>query len=869
MNLQLHTGEQIKLANKAFASGGEGDLYHILSPKSHRKSVVKYYKSNYQTTLRARKIDYLIQHRPNLQSYKGHHSLIWAEQKIVDKTGKFVGFLMPIAEGISLEKLCHPKLPKTLPKVWQKFDFQKKNALQLRLRICFNIAAALYQIHQTQRYVLVDMKPENILIKPNGLISIIDVDSVEIVEKGRVLFSAPVATPDYTPPEYTNTSQKNKPKTSEGDTFSLAVIFYRLLMGIHPFTGTCRKPYDHLETLAEMIEHGLYPHSPKWQNCFEVVPPPHQKFHQLPPPVKKLFLQCFEIGFTQPQLRPSADDWCKALANMQSKSAIAKAQKQKIKIPLPEWTPSKALVLPPPIFASSNINIQQLQSLQLASKRLNYKDQMLRQRMVRNYQQQIQYLKGMSHKLQQEQKELHKITKAFEQKQTLILKDEQKQFDQMLQPFEKKLLQIEKKGQQLAGKEETERQKNHNQSVKKSTELLQQIQVQQLITLALRHRDSSQLQQQLRKMREYTHKQKQVLHSDLQQSILLLKSDFQQQKRKQLKLVDEQLNKKLKQFQKKHHKIEVEQKEAFEIAAHTQLNPLTRQWLKSHRIKDHVSRMFSGKYAKNSVIVNQLSRFGINTAADFAKANSNGKLLKTNGKWVKVPKVGLKRAKKLEEWRSKLLRQTPLSRLFPSSVSTSPQTQKQFAPKFLIIENQVRQARKQSQQKRANTLATFERKEQTLEGKTKRLQQKTEREQQQLQQKTDKEIQAIKDQFLQLAKTHATQPQKVFQQLQQKIEKLQQNRSKTQESNRKKQQEIAQKYQRLRQNHQLLEVKNLGHFSERDLQQLKQKTRQRLQQNLQQHYSQLEYAKSHIQQLEESVQRKLLEVRNLKRRLEA
>jgi len=89
-----------------------------------------------------------------------------------------------------------------LSKEWNKFSFQTPGSIEARLKLCFNISAALSQIHSFGSYVLVDMKPDNVIVKPDGLISIIDIDSTEILKNNTLLFPAQVATPEYTPPEY-------------------------------------------------------------------------------------------------------------------------------------------------------------------------------------------------------------------------------------------------------------------------------------------------------------------------------------------------------------------------------------------------------------------------------------------------------------------------------------------------------------------------------------------------------------------------------------------------------------------------------------------------------------------------------------------
>ncbi|MFT5645892.1 MAG: DNA-binding helix-hairpin-helix protein with protein kinase domain [Aureispira sp.] len=302
----------IELAATAFARGGEGSLYKIKSPTAYQNYVAKLYHPHKISSEREKKIQYLIEHPPVGLSENG--SIVWMKDILYTKEYKFVGFIMPLAKGKKLELLCLGKLPKKIGKNWQRFDLKNPDALQYRLRICFNLAAAIYQIHATDHYVLVDMKPENILIQANGLLAIVDTDSVEVIENEVAIFPAPVATPEYTPPEfYRNSRQKNGTIGESWDRFGLAVIFYKLLCGIHPFAGAAKPPYDNLVSLHEKIEHGLFVHRTLNKSVFSVIPPPHAQFKKLDSDLQELFIQCFEEGHQNPDARPTADEWCYAL----------------------------------------------------------------------------------------------------------------------------------------------------------------------------------------------------------------------------------------------------------------------------------------------------------------------------------------------------------------------------------------------------------------------------------------------------------------------------------------------------------------------------------------------------------------------------
>lgn len=315
--LTLHTGVTITVADTPFASGAEGDLHTILSPAAFAQSVVKVYKANKQTPERQQKILYLVNNPPQgLIGNTQHCSVCWMTH-IVYEQGQFVGFVMPKVEGISLELLCHNRLkhPKLNTTIWQRFALDNPSGLQLRLKLCFNIAVALQHIHAQGCYVLVDMKPDNIMIQANGLVSIIDIDSIAVLNSAKqIIYPAVVMTADYAPPEYylgSNLTQVNH----NWDNFSLAIIFYRLLCGIHPFVGTCHPPYENYSEIMQHIQAGLFPHGQQ-SKYFQVIPPPHSRLYQLDKALQTLFIQCFEQGHVYPNTRPKVENWCSVLQSV-------------------------------------------------------------------------------------------------------------------------------------------------------------------------------------------------------------------------------------------------------------------------------------------------------------------------------------------------------------------------------------------------------------------------------------------------------------------------------------------------------------------------------------------------------------------------
>lgn len=312
--LTLDTGVPIMLADTPFASGAEGDLFDIVSPTEFMHAVVKVYKPAKQTPERQQKITYLVNHPPAGLVQQGiHNSVCWMTH-IAYEQNQFVGFVMPKVTGVSLELLCQNRLkhPALNNPVWQRFSLTTAEGLQLRLKLCFNIAVALQHIHAQGCYTLVDMKPDNIIVQANGLVSLIDIDSIAVIDtENNSIYPAVVITPEYAPPEYYRSIDLNHIRHS-WDNFSVAIIFYRLLCGIHPFMGTCLAPYDNHAEIAQLIQDGLLPHGNSTQ-YFSVIPPPHNRFSQLDKSLQKLFLQCFKQGHLYPILRPNVENWCVVL----------------------------------------------------------------------------------------------------------------------------------------------------------------------------------------------------------------------------------------------------------------------------------------------------------------------------------------------------------------------------------------------------------------------------------------------------------------------------------------------------------------------------------------------------------------------------
>ena len=175
-----------------------------------------------------------------------------------------------------------------------------------------------------------------------------------------------MTTPEFAPPEFHRGIKPGKKSIYPWwDNYAMAIIFYKLLFGIHPFAGSANPPYDKLNTLEEKIEHGLFVHSPSKQRFINVLPPPHRRFTQLLPAVRELFIDCFEEGHDFQKRRPTASDWCSVISGKPLISVKRKLPSSVLKMEKTEFSRPKPLPIATNQFINTGI-IPKVQKKELA-----------------------------------------------------------------------------------------------------------------------------------------------------------------------------------------------------------------------------------------------------------------------------------------------------------------------------------------------------------------------------------------------------------------------------------------------------------------------------------------------------------------------
>jgi serine/threonine protein kinase len=290
----LDIGERI-------AKGGEGEVYEVSNIPG---MLFKSYYAGMRSNERMNKLKYMCLNKPNdINSEK--FRICWPLE-IVYENGVFAGFLMQKAfeSSITPYHLCQISIPDKFSNLWKKtYDRRTINGRISRLMLCTNIAAAISRVHSSGKYIIADLKPQNILVTGDGKVSLIDMDSVQISENNIILFRAPVSTPEYTPPEAKTILNSLIPIPESWDSFSLGVLIYEILCGIHPYAGTANPPYDNHSTIAEKIENNLT-HLSTDKSRFKVLPPPHSNFDVFSLSLKSILKSIFQ-DVQNSNLRPS------------------------------------------------------------------------------------------------------------------------------------------------------------------------------------------------------------------------------------------------------------------------------------------------------------------------------------------------------------------------------------------------------------------------------------------------------------------------------------------------------------------------------------------------------------------------------------
>lgn len=307
--------ETIEINDTPLGKGGQGAVHNITTSKYSADYCIKIYIRDAEKM--HKKIEYMVTHPPQIIRDTSFR-ICWPIALAYNTKKEFVGYMMPLAfpkgHDLTILSVYRNKPLSQLKRFKDKVEWHNKYELDTsegivnRVKMLCNIAIALHTIHSTGCYVLVDLKPENIDATGAGKVSIMDTDSIQISENGKILYPATAFTPEYFAPEGKELKRLNRPFTLQCDYFAAAICFYQILTGTHPYSGTVLKsPYDNCTEIADCISNGLFAFGEKQKyidlpSAFNL----QQNFYNLPSTIQGLFKRAFG---SQASKRPTMEEW--------------------------------------------------------------------------------------------------------------------------------------------------------------------------------------------------------------------------------------------------------------------------------------------------------------------------------------------------------------------------------------------------------------------------------------------------------------------------------------------------------------------------------------------------------------------------------
>lgn len=228
----------------------------------------------------------------------------WPTDALIDAQGRVCGFTMERVDGaLGLHELFSPR---SRVRSFPAADFR------FLVHVAANVARLFATVHACG-YVIGDVNQNNVLVRLDGTVVAIDVDSFQIGNGQRYLCD--VATELFLPPELKGVDLAGTPRTRDHDAFGLAVLLFQILfMGRHPHAGRYLGRGE--MPIERAMADSRFAYSAD-EHRTRMAPPPHT------PPLAAVgpAADLFERAFAPPRAkrsRPTPDEWLTALEQLRT-----------------------------------------------------------------------------------------------------------------------------------------------------------------------------------------------------------------------------------------------------------------------------------------------------------------------------------------------------------------------------------------------------------------------------------------------------------------------------------------------------------------------------------------------------------------------
>lgn len=292
--VQDKQGRKPHFLGEAFDSGGEATIYR------NKNIITKIYdRESLLTADQEAKLQYMITNPP-LSLTQGRASIAWPLQIVWHHKKGFCGYTMPFIQGEKLWKITNRREDIRPP--WVTWA--------MRIQIARNIAATVAKCHDT-RIIICDINADNILVRSDGSIILIDIDSAQISSRAGKIYKSDAWQPEFAPPEITERSKTLERRRGQ-DAFSLAIVIFNLLFRYHPFMIK-NAPEG---TIRDRIVQGL---TAVGGNARYQAPDGARPLNYVSPEVRSCIKAAFGVGLRDEHKRPSARVWLAALKSFEAK----------------------------------------------------------------------------------------------------------------------------------------------------------------------------------------------------------------------------------------------------------------------------------------------------------------------------------------------------------------------------------------------------------------------------------------------------------------------------------------------------------------------------------------------------------------------
>jgi DNA-binding helix-hairpin-helix protein with protein kinase domain len=306
--LAAASGEEIQLGT-VVAKAGEGTIYDVVG---HPEWVAKiFHPTLTDMESKVAKVSAMIDAQPDgaIQD-DGFVVLAWPLHAVL-REGTTAGFIMPKIDATTAVEIHSMSNPSNrLNPLRGAPQWPKGATWNHLLNVATNLCLAVKVVHRVDA-VIGDFQERNILVSNTTRVTLVDCDSMQFTDRDGRQFLCAVGRPEFTAPELATKNLRVDAREKPSDLFALAVHIYLLLMhGNHPFMrGRWVGQGDQPDAL-KLARTGDWAGGPSSRLMTHPLAPP---VSFLPTEIRRLFTRAFTEGASHPDMRPTADEWQRAL----------------------------------------------------------------------------------------------------------------------------------------------------------------------------------------------------------------------------------------------------------------------------------------------------------------------------------------------------------------------------------------------------------------------------------------------------------------------------------------------------------------------------------------------------------------------------